>query len=253
MQIRTLQQKELELLFFHFKQENWDSEELHTNALFLSHPKDFFIAYQGKKLLGFILAIKYSHEFGFISSFIVLKEFRGLGYGQVLFTFALEHLKGCQIALDSIVEKQELYKKFGFLPYFDVITYKFITNSVTLPSSKIETIDFDKNLSLEGQNPYMINMLLNKDITYKAVKKENTISSFAFSFKYKDGYKIHIESLDINEAITLFFALSDAYKKQTAIYLQTSKQSSILLAIAELLEMSEYNKFVRMYNKIVNK
>ena len=253
LQIRTLQQNELKLLFFYSNQEGWGNEELHTTALFLAHPNDFFIAYKEGKLLGFILAIKHSQEFGFISSFIVLKEFRGLGYGQKLFTHALQHLKGCQIALDSVVNKQKLYKKFGFVPYFDVIVYRFIIGSVTLPSSEIQTIDFDKKLSLKNQNPYMINMLLNENIEYKAVKKEDEISSFALSFQYKDGYKIHIESLDINEAITLFFALSDKYKKGTAFYLQASKQSSMLLAMAKLLNMREYNKFVRMYNKIVDK
>ena len=252
MQIKTVKQKELASLFFHSKQEGWDNEELHTTALFKAHPNDFFIAYEGKKLIGFILAIKHSKEFGFISSFIVLKEFRGLGYGQKLFTFALEHLKECQIALDSIIDKQQLYKKFGFLPYFDVIIYKFITGSVTLPSNKIKSINFDKKLSLKNQNSYMINMLLNKSVMYKAIKKEDTISSFAFSFHYKDGYKIHIESLDINEAVTLFFVLSQRYKKGTAIYLQASKLTPIILAMSELLNMSEVNKFVRMYNKIVD-
>lgn len=253
MQIRTLQQKELASLFFYSKEENWDNEELHTTALFKAHPDDFFIAYKGAKLLGFIVAIKYSQEFGFISNFIILKEFRNFGYGQKLFTFVLEHLKGCQIALDSIVDKQQLYKKFGFSPYVDVISYKFFVGSVTLPSSHIQTIDFDKKLSLNNQNSYMINMLLNEEVEYKAVQKGDLISSFAFSFAYKDGYKIHIESLDINEAITLFFALCENYETGTAIYIQASKLNPILLTINELLKMSEENKFVRMYNKIVDK
>ena len=252
MQIRALYKDELELLFFYSKQEGWDTEELHTTALFSAHPNDFFITYKGKKLLGFILAIQHSQKFGFISNFIILKEFRGLGYGQKLFTHALQHLQGCQIALDSVANKQQLYKKFGFTPYFDVIVYKFVTGSVTLPSSEIQTIDFDKKLSLKNQTSYMINMLLNKNIAYKAIKKENKISSFALSFAYKDGYKIHIDSDDINEAITLFFALSDTYEQGTPIYLQASKQTPLLLTMVQLLNMHEYNKFVRMYNKILD-
>jgi len=249
MKIQKLQEHELTLFFKYATLESWDTEEVHTIALYKTHPDDFFIAYKSEQLLGFIVAIKHSDEFGFISSFLVLKEFRSLGYGREIFNFALKHLKGRQIALDSVVDKTTLYERVGFKAYFDVITYSFKTGSVELPSSEIETVDFNENLALFTDKEYMNTILANDKVNYRAVKSASLISSYAFTFEYRDGYKIHIESKDINEALTLFFSLTDELKKGTNIYLQASKLSPLLLAIVQALKMSETSKHIRMYNK----
>ena len=248
MQIRPLQENELPLLFKYSSLEGWENEEVHTTALFHTHPQDFLIAYKEKKLIGFILAIKYSLEFGFVSNLLVLKEFRSCGYGKELFSFALEHLKGCQIALDSVKGKEKLYEGAGFSPYFDVITYRFLSGSVTLPSSAFTFIDFDKNLSLKKTDAYMKEMILSDKTDYKAIKTGGSINSFALSFKYKNGYKIHIESEEINASLALFFALIDKHKSSTAIYLQVSPLSPMLEAIAEALKMQVDTAYTRMYN-----
>jgi len=252
MKIQKLQENELSLLFKYASLEGWDTEEAHTLALYRAHPNDFFIAYKRGQLLGFIVAIKHSSEFGFISSFLVLKEFRSLGYGKQILNFALKHLEGCQIALDSVVDKTTLYERVGFKAYFDVITYCFETGSIKLPSSSIKTINFDENLALLSDNSYISTIVENKKVNYRAVKDSNIVSSCAFTFEYRDGYKIHIESKDINEALTLFFKLTNEFRKGTNIYLQASKLSPLLLAIVQALNMYETSKFIRMYNKILD-
>ena len=251
MQIKTLQEDELPLLFHNTNTEGWDNEALHTTALFHAHTNDFFIAYKEKKLIGFIIAIKYSDKFGFISSFLVLKEFRGLGYGKEIFTFAVKHLECCQIALDSVVGKESLYKQYGFKTYFTVNTYKFSNGSVTLPHTDFKVVDFDKKLSLKNKDNYMKEMILSKSTNYRAIKHKKVISSFAMSFRYVDGYKLHIESENINEALTLFFTLVNIHKDGTAIYLQASPLSPMLEAIVELLKMKEHSRFTRMYNFVL--
>ena len=252
MKIQTLKCQELSLLFKYASLEGWDVEELHILALLNAHPNDFFIAYKKEKLIGFIVAIKHSHEFGFISSFLVLKEFRGLGYGRVIFNFALKHLQGCQIALDSVIDKEKLYKNAGFKSYFDVITYKFISGSLEVTHLDMQTIEYDENLTLLSNPYYMNTMIKDKRVSYKAILKDDDISSCAFTFPYKDGYKINIESTDIDEAITLFFALSDKLPNKTAIYLQATKLSPLHLTLIQELQMSQDSKLSRMYNKILD-
>ena len=252
MKIQILKESQLKLLFKYATLEGWDTEEAHTLALYRAHPNDFFIAHKNKQLLGFIVAIKHSDEFGFISSFLVLKEFRSLGYGKKILNFALKHLEGCQIALDSVVNRTSLYERVGFKAYFDVTTYCFETGSVTLPLTSIETINFDENLALLTDNSYISTIVANEKVNYRAVKDASLVSSCAFTFEYRDGYKIHIESSDINEALTLFFKLTDKFKKGTKIYLQASKLSPLLLAVVQALKMSETSKHIRMYNKILD-
>ena len=252
MKIQRLQKNELSLLFKYALLEGWDVEEAHIVALYKTYPDDFFIAYKGKTLLGFIVAIKHGSDFGFISSFLVLQEFRSLGFGKKIFNFALQHLNNFQIALDSVVDKTKFYEDFGFKCYFDLSTYCFEMGSVTLPSSSIETVEIDETILLLINDNYLNNIINDSKINAKAIKTIDKISSYAFTFAYKDGYKIHIESNDINEAITLFFRLTDEFDKGTRVYLQASKLSPLLLALVQTLKMSEVSKFIRMYNKILD-
>ncbi|SFV66852.1 GCN5-related N-acetyltransferase [hydrothermal vent metagenome] len=251
MQIQKLQEKDLTLFYSHAKEEQWDIEDIHIPTLLKTNPKDFFIFYENKKLLGYVVALKESEQFGFISSLLVLKEFRSLGYGKKILTVALKHLQNRQIALDSVLGQETFYEKFSFKRYFDVSYFKFIVGSVALSQPKYDTIDFDAKLSLDGQSEYTKLLLQNKNIHYKAIKSNNTISAFAFSFTYKDGYKITLNAEDINEAISLFFALTNNYKKNTNIYIQVTRLSPILEAITEALQMSEVSKMTRMYNKVL--
>ncbi len=247
MCIRGLQEQELALLFHHSHQEGWENEILHTQALFHQHSNDFFIAYK-EEVLGFIIAIKESDNFGFISNLLVLPAFRGQGFGTTLFMHALKHLEGLQIGLDSVVGGEMLYKKAGFDAYFKVTTYQFLTGSVTLPSSPIAISNFTQQNSLTHKSATMQEMIQSTKTVYKAI--ENKEEAFALSFAYAQGYKIHIEAEDINEALTLFFALCQRYNKGIAIYLRVSPLSPMLEAVVAVLKMQVYTQHTRMYNFI---
>ena len=251
MHISTLKEHQLELLLLHSSFEGWDIEKAHIIALFKTYNDDFFIAYKEQQLLGFIVALKKSPLFGFISTFLVLKEFRGLGYGKKLFEHALKHLKGCQIALDSLEDKTTFYEKKGFQRYFDVLTYKFITGSVSLNKHNYRFVKSAKTSSTKSTDEYLKNLLLDKDVNYQEIQGSEEKNSYAFTFPYKDGYKISIESSDINEAIALFFNLCDTHPKGTSIYMQVSKLSPLLEALVDALKMTETSKNIRMYNKIL--
>ncbi|HIC12034.1 MAG TPA: N-acetyltransferase [Sulfurimonas sp.] len=135
MQIQKLQENDLELFYKYAKEEQWDIEGIHIRTSLKTYPNDFFIFYQNRQLIGYVVALKESEQFAFISSLLVLKKFRGLGYGAKIFSFALQHLKTCQIALDSVVGQEKFYEKFEFESYFDVTTSVFKTG-------KVSTINF---------------------------------------------------------------------------------------------------------------
>ncbi len=251
MKSRNFLLSDLELFYTHATKETWDIEDAHIRALLQTHPDDFFIFYENKELIGYCVALKESDSFGFISSLLVLEQFRSLGYGKKIFTFALKYLGNRQIALDSVLGQESFYEQFGFSSYFDVNTYRFMTGSVTLPKTDYDIINFDVTLSLQGLDRYMQLMLQNSDMDYKAIKTNETITAFAFSFVYKDGYKITLHVDDINEALVLFLTLSNNYDKGTRIYMQSSKLTPMLEALADALHMQEVLKFTRMYNKIL--
>lgn len=251
MKVKILKKNELRLLFFYIKFEGWSIDELHMKALHATHPNDFFIAFKGDELIGFILAIKESDKFGFISTFLVLKEFRSLGFGKIIFRHALQHLAGCQIALDSVIGYEKFYKAFGFKTYFETYTYKYIIVGLKIESSDIKISNFNKKTSLQNKNKYQKYILKSKNVTYKETKQKGHIVSFSYMYKYIDGYKIVIESNNINEALALFLTLTQGLENKIPVYLEVSKVSPLLLEITKNLNMKIDSKFTRMYNKII--
>jgi GNAT superfamily N-acetyltransferase len=248
MIIRSLKPQELELLYAHSRLEEWDIEEEYIHSSHTTSPEDFFIAYEDEKLVGFIIASKQSEDFGLINSFLVVKSLRGLGYGKKLFNHALEYLQGCKIAVDSPKSNKIFYENLGFVSHFDIITYQYKLDKTYMPPSfYIDVIDFDEKLSLAGQDEEMKVLILSDGTKYKAIQKENFISSFALMVKYSDGYKIHVESQDLKETISLYFALTEHLENDSNIYIQITDLSPMLQDFVQLLNMREDSRLTRMY------
>ncbi len=247
MQNKLLKENDLDLFYVYAKKERWDIEDVHIRSLLKTHPRDFFIFYKDSQLIGYVVALKESGQFGFISSLLVLRKFRGLGYGAEIFSFALKHLQTRQIALDSVLGQEQFYEKFGFTSYFDVNTYVFKTGKVSL--QKAYSLEVDTECSLKEKSEYLKHLLVNKNVQCCATK-ENP-DSFAFVFPYKNGYKVTIQTQDTNHGIFLFFALCKDYEKDTPIYLESSYKDTMLEALAEALGMSRVSHSTRMYNKIL--
>lgn len=251
MQIKNVHEQDL-ALFFHYAQlENWDIEELHIRTLLKTNPDDFFIFYENSDLLGFVVALKESENFGFISSLLVVEKFRLLGYGKKIFTFALEYLRSRQIALDSVLGQESFYEQFGFSSYFDVHLYRFIADSNSYAPKVPQLLNKTQALARQIHSPYLQELLSNKDVHYRAII-DKVVTSFAFSFPYKDGYKITINTKDTKDVARLFFSLVQEYPQGSAIYIQTTKLSPLLEAFAKDVKMIQVSHHTRMYNKILS-
>jgi RimJ/RimL family protein N-acetyltransferase len=79
------------------------------------------------KPIGCIAVSAYDEKYGYIGEYIVLKKYRGKGYGLKLFKEAMNYLQGRIVALDSVYWEAETYKKSGF--NFSYKTYTYSTRS----------------------------------------------------------------------------------------------------------------------------
>lgn len=251
MQIRVLQESELELLFHYSSLEKWDMQELETKALFSVHQNDFFVAFLEEELLGFIVAIKYNEKLGFISSFLVLQKFRSLGYGKILFSHALKHLDGYQIALDSIIGQESFYRQFSFEEYFDVSIYAFEIGSMKLDFLSLDIYKTKDNILTKNARESQKRLFLQDEVLCKSILKDNEESSYAYMFPYLNAYKIEINSTDINETLALYIALTKNLQDGTTVYIKVDVLSPVLLSITKVLNMKLHYKYTRMYNKIL--
>jgi len=251
LNIRVLKKDEFPSLFKHSYDAKLEVEELHLRCQHKVHPNDFFIAHKDKSIVGYIVAIRQSDELGFISTFLVLKEFRAKGYGTLILDFALEHLRDRQVVLDSILENTHIYTKAGFQSYFDLHTFLYITKKHRTYAKNIKFINYDECNSQNKQNKYLKCLLSNKDTNYKAIQTNNITKSYGISFKHNDGYKIVIGSSDYEESKAIFEELTKEFDEGISIYIEATKLNPIFLNLADELGMIEYARFARMYNKVL--
>jgi len=251
LSITALKKEELPLLFKHLYDAKLDVEEQHISCQYKINPDDFFIAYKDKNLIGFIVALKQSDDFGFISTLIVLKEFRRLGYAKLILDFALEHLGQRQIALDCDFKYKKLYERVGFKSYFDLHKFLYITRTTSQSTKHFTFIDYAKCTSQNKHNPYIQCLLSNQDTSYKAILQDDIVASYGLSFKYKDGYKVVIDSNDYEEVKAIFSELIKEFDEGICIYIDATKLNPIFLNLANDFEMIEYTRFARMYNKVI--
>ena len=80
--------------------------------------------------IGCIAGIKYNQNYGFIGLFIILKEYRGNGYGVCLWQHALNYLADLPcIGLEAALDRIKDYSKWGFASSSFTTRWQTIGNS----------------------------------------------------------------------------------------------------------------------------
>lgn len=81
------------------------------------HPIDVrghFMARVDDEPVASVSGLRYSVSYGFLGLYIVRPSWRGRGLGLAVWNAALDHLKGCVVGLDGVVEQQSNYRRSGF-------------------------------------------------------------------------------------------------------------------------------------------
>lgn len=252
LNIRQLNKDELPLLINALEKESWHVEITHINCLYANFFKGFFVAYDDDIIVGFISAIKYSGNFGLISNFVVLKEFRSCGFGKKLFNHALSYLDGCQIVIESSIEDEYIYVKKGFKSYYDTTCYRF---KITKQSDSTNNFDIKNTLEKkeisDEYSIYLNCVATDKETIVRAIYNDNNLSSYGLCTQHGDGYKVVISSKDKDEALAIFFSLIKKFELSTKIYMEVTKLDTTLINIVNLFKMKEYSRKRKMYNKVL--
>ena len=81
------------------------------------HPIDVrghFMGWVDNQPAACISGLRYGSSYGFLGLYIVQPHLRGRGLGMAVWRAALDHLKGCVVGLDGVVEQQANYRRSGF-------------------------------------------------------------------------------------------------------------------------------------------
>jgi len=96
------------------EREGWNPGRHDADIFHTIDMRGHFMAWVGDDPVGSISALRYGMTYGFVGLFQVQPDWRGQGLGSVLWKAALEHLKGCVVALDAPPEQQAWFRRSGF-------------------------------------------------------------------------------------------------------------------------------------------
>ncbi|TDK34343.1 GNAT family N-acetyltransferase [Rhizobium deserti] len=112
--IRSLTLDEVQVLLDWAEAEGWNPGLTDAAAFRAADPAGFIGCFVGDRMTAGISAVRYGSAFGFIGLYIAHPDFRGKGYGRMVWDAATAHLEGRTIGLDGVPEQQANYSKIGF-------------------------------------------------------------------------------------------------------------------------------------------
>jgi GNAT superfamily N-acetyltransferase len=121
--VRVMRPGELELALEWARQEGWNPGLDDALAFHEADPSGFFVGVVGRLPVGCISVVKYGESFAFLGLYMVHPEFRGKGYGKMLWNRGMASASDRTIGLDGVVAQQENYRRAGFETAFRTIRY----------------------------------------------------------------------------------------------------------------------------------
>ena len=112
--VRRMSRSDLDVAVEWAAKEGWNPGLHDAECFYATDPSGFFMAEESGEPVGFISAVAYGVEFGFVGFFIVRPDCRGGRIGVELGRAALEYLGDRNIGLDGVENKVRNYEQMGF-------------------------------------------------------------------------------------------------------------------------------------------
>ena len=236
--------------------EGWNPG-LHDAALFFAaDPQGFLAGFLDGQLIATISAVRYGQRFGFIGFYIVKPEFRGRGYGWILWQTAMERLAGCNVGLDGVLAQQDNYKKSGFQLAYRNIRYQAQlaarigknSNVADLAQLPFETVlAYDSRCFFTPRPEFLRPWIVQPAGRALACVSDGQLQGYGVIRQCRSGCKVGpLFADDPAIADRLFTALA-AYAENQPVFLDVPEPNSAAVALAEQYKMQPVFQTARMY------
>lgn len=199
-------------------------------------------------------------DFWAISPSLVSLQYRGRGYGILIWNKAMEYLKFQNIEIDGVVAQQENYKKIGFTYAYRNIRFmgksrekkNFLNKNIValniIPFDKV--VEYDTNL-FPSPRPQFLKRWIHMPESYSlGFVQQNELDGYSVVRRCKHGYKIGpLFADDKIIAENLFAAMINYLPPESTFYIDTPEINSQAMRLAKLHNMKICFETARMYTK----
>lgn len=256
--IRTMQEDEVCIAIDLAANEGWNPGLHDAPAFYETDPRGFFVGLLDGRPIGCISAVSYAGAFGFIGLYIVAPHYRGKGYGIQLWQHAVERLRGHNVGLDGVVERQPQYMQSGFKLAYRNVRYEAQAQTATadpaltdLRSISFEQLNtYDKQFFPVERSRFLAAWIATPNAVGMAYMQNGKLAGYGVIRECRAGYKIGPLFADNPEiAESLFLGLGSRVMAKAPVFLDIPEPNAEALALVTRHNMQKVFETARMYTQ----
>jgi Acetyltransferase (GNAT) domain len=220
------------------------------------------LGFVGETPVASISVVKYNNAYGFLGLFIVAPAYRGKGYGMAIWKAGLAYVEGCAIGLDGVQDRQDDYRKSGFVWKGRNIRFQGIVTQVTEAAGDLKAVPFqagdfaavqafdticfgsDRSAFLNG----WLSSPPNQSRVSFVVRHGAELLGFATIRRCDQGYKIGpLFAISPAIAAALFDACADSIEVGATLIIDVPESNIQAVALAKAADLRPVFETARMY------
>lgn len=215
--IRTMTRQDLDLVIDWAAAEGWNPGYHDADGFYAADPRGFLLGVLDQEPIAALSAVRYGATFGFLGFYRTRPDFRGQGYGLLLWKAGFAHLQGRTIGLDGVVAQQENYQRSGFRRAYRHLRYQGVGGGpvamqkglVPLSTLPFETVcAYDQPFFPDDRQRFLRCWIHQPDPTAWGLQQAGQLVAYGVLRRCHSGYKIGPLFADRPEgAETLFLAM----------------------------------------------
>lgn len=257
--VRSMSLADLQLALDWASVEGWNPGLFDAEPFLAADPQGYFLAEVDDRPVGSISAVAYDEQFGFVGLYLVRPELRGGRLGVSLAQTALEYLGERTLGLDSVVAKQQNYRRWGFFPAYRTVRYEGTgPGPFRAADSAAEFVDlrrvpladlaaYDQTIFPAPREAFLEAWIRQPGTVALGVLREDRLAGYAVARPCRVGYKIG--PLAANEpalAEVLMEGVIDLLAGET-FYVDVPEPNRAAAALAARYAMKPVFETQRMY------
>ena len=259
LNIRRMSRSDLDVAVEWAAKEGWNPGLHDADCFYATDPYGFFMAEEDGEPVGFISAVAYGVEFGFVGFFIVRPDCRGGRIGVELGRAALEYLGDRNVGLDGVENKVRNYEQMGF----GLVCHNYRYEGTAFSRSgsldgvmelgavdKLLVATCDRACFPADRSVFLQHWLSMPESSSLAWMDGKTLKGYGTVRKCRTGYKVGPLFAD-DEAVAdgLYRALLGRLPEASPVYLDIPGNNPAARRLVERYGMKAVFGTARMYNR----
>lgn len=256
--VEQMRFEDLEMAIDWAAQEGWNPGLYDAACFYAADQSGFFKGVLDGEMIASISVVKYDSTFAFLGFYIVKPEYRGQGYGYVLWQEAMRDVEGYNVALDGVVDQQPNYKKSGFhLAHrnsrFKGVKKEHSPSTKTIDLNKVpfqQLLKYDRQYFPADRTRFLKSWISQPQTKALGIINDHVLEGYGVIRKCRQGYKIGpVFAEDDDKALNLIQGLISDLNEGDVFFLDIPEVNNKAHALTQALSMESCFETARMYTQ----